>query len=62
MAHRLKHLVREHHIPPSAIQVLMFNTLARLQFFNHLDGIGLPEEDKPAVHTFHSFRTFPTKQ
>lgn len=54
MAHRIKHLL-EQGVPSSSISVLMFNALARAQFISHLDGIGLPEEDKPSVHTFHSF-------
>jgi DNA helicase-2/ATP-dependent DNA helicase PcrA len=52
MAHRIKHLVLEHHVKPNAIQVLMFNALARKQFTKHLN---LPETRQPIVHTFHSF-------
>ena len=52
MAHRIKYLVLEHHVRPNAIQVLMFNALARKQFTKHLN---LPETRQPIVHTFHSF-------
>ncbi len=55
MAHRIKHLVLEHAVPPATIQVLMFNALARKQFTAHLDKIGLAETQQPLVHTFHSF-------
>ena len=55
MAHRIKHLVQQYHIHPSAIQVLMFNSLARKQFSSHLDNIGLSKAQQPTVHTFHSF-------
>ncbi len=55
MAHRIKHLVLDLNISPSAIQVLMFNNLARKQFKVHLDKVGLPENLQPSVHTFHSF-------
>ncbi|MCC6957685.1 MAG: ATP-dependent helicase [Anaerolineales bacterium] len=55
MAHRIQHLVQERQIRPSAIQALMFNSLARKQFQAHLSNVGLPEVCQPAVHTFHSF-------
>lgn len=55
MAHRIQYLVQEQHIRPSAILVLMFNTLARKQFVGHLDKISLSPAFQPAVHTFHSF-------
>jgi hypothetical protein len=55
MACRIKHLVMEGNFPPHIIRVLMFNTLARKQFQNHLDRTGLPDDLQPEVHTFHSF-------
>lgn len=55
MAHRIQHLVQDCAIRPSAIQVLMFNSLARKQFVLHLQKAGLPETHQPSVHTFHSF-------
>ena len=55
MAHRIKHLVYELAVPPNAIQVLMFNALARKQFKAHLDVLGMPAYLQPEVHTFHSF-------
>jgi DNA helicase-2/ATP-dependent DNA helicase PcrA len=55
MAHRIKFLVENQHIPPQTIQVLMFNALARKQFGSHLDKTGLPQNLQPVVHTFHSF-------
>jgi DNA helicase-2/ATP-dependent DNA helicase PcrA len=55
MAHRIKCLVQEQDVRPNAIRVLMFNTLARKQFTNHLHKVGLPETLQPVVHTFHSF-------
>jgi DNA helicase II / ATP-dependent DNA helicase PcrA len=55
MAHRIQHLVQECNVRPNAIQVLMFNSLARKQFSSHLYKVGLPETLQPVVHTFHSF-------
>ncbi len=55
MACRIKHLVMDCNIPPHAMRVLMFNTLARQQFRSHLEQTGLPEVLQPEVHTFHSF-------
>ena len=55
MAHRIRHLVQDCGVRPAAIQVLMFNALARKQFSSHLAKVGLPENHQPIVHTFHSF-------
>ena len=55
MAHRIKYLILEENVRSNAIQVLMFNTLARKQFTSHLHRVGLPETLQPVVHTFHSF-------
>jgi DNA helicase-2/ATP-dependent DNA helicase PcrA len=55
MACRFRHLVLDCHIPPHAIRVLMFNSLARQQFHTHLEQTGLPEVLQSEVHTFHSF-------
>lgn len=55
MAHRIKYLVQDCNVRPSAIQVLMFNTLARKQFTAHFYKVGLAEARQPVVHTFHSF-------
>jgi DNA helicase-2/ATP-dependent DNA helicase PcrA len=55
LAHRVKHLLTEQHVPPGAIQVLMFNRLARVQFQQRLADIGIPRGQQPPVDTFHSF-------
>lgn len=55
LAHRIKHLVDKRLAPPNTILVLMFNAMARKQFVNHLDKVGLPSNLQPSVHTFHSF-------
>ena len=55
LAHRVKHLVTEQNIPPRSIRVLMFNRLARVQFQEALEGIGIPRTHQPPVDTFHSF-------
>lgn len=55
MAFRIKKMVTDLQVSPSAIQVLMFNALARKQFAHHLDTVGVPTDLQPAVHTFHSF-------
>jgi superfamily I DNA/RNA helicase len=55
MAHHIKHLVDTRQTPPNAMLVLMFNAMARKQFFSHLDKVGLPSNLQPSVHTFHSF-------
>lgn len=55
LAHRIKYLIESYQSPPNNMLVLMFNTLARKQFINHLDRIGLPSNLQPSVHTFHSF-------
>lgn len=55
MAHRIQYLVQQKGVPANAIQVLMFNALARTQFKAQFDKLGLPENRQPLVHTFHSF-------
>lgn len=55
LAHRIKHLVDTRQAPPNAMLVLMFNNLARKEFFRHLEKVGLPSNLQPSVHTFHSF-------
>ena len=55
LAHRIQNLIQSNQAPPNAIQVLMFNALARKQFISHLDNVGLPTNLQPDVHTFHSF-------
>ncbi len=55
MAYRIQHLVKDCHIQPHSIRVLMFNRLARQQFQHHLDRIRLRDVLQPEVHTFHSF-------
>jgi DNA helicase-2/ATP-dependent DNA helicase PcrA len=54
LAARIEHLIRARQADPGAIQVLMFNALARRQFRAHLSALGLPEELQPEVDTFHS--------
>jgi DNA helicase-2/ATP-dependent DNA helicase PcrA len=55
LAHRVKYLVMQKHVPPENIRILMFNALARHEFRNRLEKTGLPEEMQPEVHTYHSF-------
>jgi DNA helicase-2/ATP-dependent DNA helicase PcrA len=55
LAHHIKLLVDTRQAPPNAMLVLMFNAMARKQFFSHLDKVGLPSNLQPSVHTFHSF-------
>ncbi len=55
LAYRIKHIIENKHCAPTAIQVLMFNSLARKQFYKTLDKVGLPQNLQPSVHTFHSF-------
>jgi DNA helicase-2/ATP-dependent DNA helicase PcrA len=55
MAQRVRYLVDYQDINPQAIQVLMFNRLARNEFVDRLVRIGLPAERHPRVQTFHSF-------
>jgi len=55
MAYRIQHLIDEEKVPPRAIRVLMFNRLARVQFQETLEAIGIPCAYQPPVHTFHSF-------
>ena len=55
MAHRIKHLLHERQTSPHQIQVLMFNRYARTQFVEKLAEIGVEEEKRPRVNTFHSY-------
>ena len=55
MACRIKELIENRGIRPSQIQVLMYNRLARQQFHEKLDQIGIPAGQHPAVDTFHSY-------
>ena len=55
MAHRIQHLVQINGCRPNAIQVLMFNALARKQFTSHAGENRIARNLQPAVHTFHSF-------
>lgn len=51
---RIVHMVRELHVAPDLILVVMFNRDARLAFKERLGGILKPHE-MPEIHTFHSF-------
>jgi DNA helicase-2/ATP-dependent DNA helicase PcrA len=42
-------------VPGRAIQVLMFNVLARKEFKERFEQLGLPPGMKPEINTFHSF-------
>lgn len=53
MAHRLKHLIDQGYHPDTML-VLMFNRLAREQFQNKLEQIGIPAQNAPKVRTFHA--------
>lgn len=55
MACRVKELTANRGVPPQAIQVLMYNRLARRQFRQRLAQVGLPRELQPPVDTFHSY-------
>jgi len=55
MVYRIDYLVRHKQVNPDRIRILMFNSLARRQFKEKLDEIGLPQNLQPQVHTFHSF-------
>ncbi|MCZ7543298.1 MAG: AAA family ATPase [Anaerolineae bacterium] len=55
MVHRVKHLVMGQGVPPRRICILMFNRLARIQFQDKLEEVGIPEAYRPHVNTFHSF-------
>jgi len=54
MAHRVKFLIQEAQVSPKSIGILMFNRLARIQFKQKLEDLGL-SPGAPAVHTFHSY-------
>lgn len=54
LAHRIRYLITEQHVPPQQILVLMFNRLARQQFQTRLTEVGLSPQRQPPVHTFHS--------
>lgn len=55
MVYRIDYLVRHIQVSPNRIRVLMFNALARRQFKEKLNEVGIPEGLQPQVHTFHSF-------
>ena len=55
MAQGVKHLIMEQNVSSKQIQVLMFNRLARVQFQERLEHIGVPRAYQPPVDTFHSF-------
>ena len=55
MAQRVRFLVEYQGVSPQAIQVLMFNRLARNEFVDRLTRIGLAGERHPRVQTFHAF-------
>ncbi|MEM6283769.1 MAG: ATP-dependent helicase [Chloroflexota bacterium] len=55
MAHRVRHLLHNHNATHWRIGLLMFNKLARQQFESRLSDLGLPENKRPRVNTFHSF-------
>lgn len=54
MAHRVNQLFQSG-TPRHAIQIVMFNVLARQQFTAKLLDIGLTQAQHPGVDTFHSF-------
>lgn len=55
LVYRIKHLVVDKHENPSSIQVLMFNRLARKQFYDRMKEAEIPVHLQPKVDTFHSF-------
>ena len=55
LAYRVKHLVEDLGVAPESIRVLMFNAYARRQFRERLEQVGLAEDLRPEVHTYHSF-------
>jgi DNA helicase-2/ATP-dependent DNA helicase PcrA len=52
---RVKHLIEDLHTNPSSIQILMFNRLARQQFVERMQEVGILSTLQPRVDTFHSF-------
>ena len=55
LAYRIQYLVDSNQTHSSKILVLMYNSMARKQFIGHLEKVGLPTNQQPSVHTFHSF-------
>jgi DNA helicase-2/ATP-dependent DNA helicase PcrA len=53
MVHRIMHLLGTG-VTRSAVQVVMFNVLARKQFADKLTDIGCTPREQPAIDTFHS--------
>lgn len=53
MVHRIMHLLGTG-VSRSAVQVVMFNVLARKQFAAKLTEVGCPPREHPSVDTFHS--------
>jgi len=54
MAYRVKHLLNSR-VSPKSICILMFNRMARVQFAQKLEELGLPPSARPDVNTFHSY-------
>lgn len=54
MAHRVQHLVDERGVDPNEIRIVMFNRLARQQFQDALEKLGMGVECRSQVRTFHS--------
>ncbi len=55
LVYRIKYLVADQQVNPSCIQVLMFNKLARKQFYERMNEADIPPSLQPKVDTFHSF-------
>ena len=55
MAYRIEHLMKDRGVRRHQIQVLMFNHLARNQFMEKLDELGINRSQQPQVNTFHSY-------
>lgn len=55
LVYRIKYLVVDKHVNPGCIQVLMFNQLARKQFYERMLEAGIPPTLQPKVDTFHSY-------
>jgi len=53
MVHRVSHLLANG-VTRTAVQVVMFNVLARKQFTAKLDEAGCATREQPAIDTFHS--------
>lgn len=55
MVYWTHHLIMNHKVDPKSIRILMFNALARNQFREKINDLISDPNQRPQVHTFHSF-------